>query len=834
MKSFKKRDYVYIFLIVVIFLGMVLAITHNTYMYGSTLDWYGEHISIPEYFRTLFYHTKDLFPDFAFNIGGGQNIYNLSYYGLLSPIILISYLMPKVSMSTFISVSTIVSVLVSGILCYIFLKGKKYSSEVCFISSLMLVLSAPMSFHSHRHIMFINYMPFVIMGLFGVDKKFDKNRGWLLTLSAFLMIMTSYYYSIGGLVCLFTYGLYRYLLQMNKITFKTFFRAFFSILMPILLAILCSSIITLPTFATLINNRADSTVFITIKDLLVPSINTRSILYYSYGLGLSAIVLLALVNSFKNNKAKITLGAILSILVVFNICNYALNGTMYIDSKSLIPFLPLYIFVIAEFLKDVFDKKINYKVLIPATIGLGILVYFNEYGFERFVVDIVLLYLGLIAYAKWNKKILFILPVVGFVVIYSYGINFSDDLVLKGTNLENEKLIKEAVSNITVADDTKYRISNELNIGEYPNRVFENIDYNLDTIYSSISNQVYNAFYYDVLANNIPARNRVMTLASSNIFGLMLKGDKYVVSMNKPLQGYELVSSNNGLSIYKNEDVLPLGFATSNVMSYEDFEKLNFALQQEALLNVIVVDGKTNNKYMPHVMKVEDLDYLDILKNDNATIEEDGSILIQVKDSLKISYELPEKYQDKILLIRFKMNHSMAHKDLLIKINNVKNKLTANTWKYYNGNEVFDYVLASQDQKKLVFSFTEGTYNLSDFETYVLDYAYIENVANNVSRFMIDGEKTKGDKIFGQVNVVEDSYFMLTIPYDKGFKILVDGQKQNYEKVDSAYIGFRLNEGSHEIEIEYEAPMKKISLWISLFGGIVFAVITYLESKRRI
>ncbi len=833
MNNFKKRDFIYIGLIVLLFLAMVFAITNNVYLYGSSLDWYGEHISIPEYFRTLFYHTKDIFPDFAFNIGGGQNIYNLSYYGLLSPIILISYLMPGVSMRTFIAVSTIICVLVSAIMLYVFLKKKKFSSEVCFITALMFAVSSPMSFHSHRHIMFINYMPFVMLGLFGVDKIFDKKRSWLLTLSVFLMVMTSYYYSIGGIVCLFVYALYRYLLMMNKVTVKSFFKTLFSILVPVLVAILCSSIITLPTLATLINNRADSNVFINIKDLILPSINTRSILYYSYGLGLTGIVLLAIVNCFKDNKAKITMGVILTVLFVFDLCNYVLNGTMYIDSKTLIPFLPLYLIVIAWFVDDIFEKKINFKVIIPAAIVLTILVFFDDYGFERFIIDIIVVIVGIIAYYKWNKKALFMIPVLAFVVVHFFAINLGDSLTLKLTAEENEKLITNALSKITETDKTKYRVSNELYIGEYPNRVFENIDCNLSTIYSSISNQVYNELYYDTLANNIPARNRVMTLATPNLLGLMLNGNKYVISMNKALQGYELVSSESGLNIYKNENVLPLGFATANVMSYEDFEKLNFAVQQEALLNVIVADTQTNNNFIQRTEKV-DFDYSEILENDNVKLEDDGSLSVSVKDTLKISYDLPEKYKDKIILIRFKMNNSMAKKDLAITINGVKNKLTANTWKYYNGNEVFDYVLASKDQKSLTFSFTEGSYNLSDFETYVLDYAYIENVSNNVSRFMIDTDKTIGDKIIGQVNVIEDSYFMLTIPYDKGFEILVDGNAVKYEKVDNGYVGFKLEKGNHEIEVEYKAPMKNVSLGISGAGIIVFIIITFLESKRRI
>ncbi len=48
------------------------------------------------------------FPEFALNIGGGQNIYNFSYYGLFSPVVLIGYLLPNVKMSDYMMVASIV------------------------------------------------------------------------------------------------------------------------------------------------------------------------------------------------------------------------------------------------------------------------------------------------------------------------------------------------------------------------------------------------------------------------------------------------------------------------------------------------------------------------------------------------------------------------------------------------------------------------------------------------------------------------------------------------------------------------------------------------------
>jgi len=86
-----KKDYLNITCLSLLYLFIVLIITHGENMYGSVVDWSIQHYSIPEYFRTLFYDTHNLFPQFAPNLGGGQNIFYFAYYGLLSPIILLSY-----------------------------------------------------------------------------------------------------------------------------------------------------------------------------------------------------------------------------------------------------------------------------------------------------------------------------------------------------------------------------------------------------------------------------------------------------------------------------------------------------------------------------------------------------------------------------------------------------------------------------------------------------------------------------------------------------------------------------------------------------------------------
>ena len=397
----------------------------------------------------------------------------------------------------------------------------------------------------------------------------------------------------------------------------------------------------------------------------------------------------------------------------------------------------------------------------------------------------------------------------------------------------------EQVSNkidlITDNDLGIYRISNNMEIAETPNNNYRNPRYYYSTIYSSLSNQAYNKFYYDVINNNIPNRNRALTVTNENIFSLMFLSNKYIVSRAKELHGYELVyEDEQGIKIYKNENVLPIGYATSNVMSYEDFEKLPSDIASEALLNVIVADTKSNNDFV-HSIKNTNIEFVDLIGKENVKVEDNNSITFQVESQSKFQYKLPKEYQNKILFISFDMNknNSCEENDQVIQINNVRNKLTCSSWKYHNGNKQFNYVLAQKDLTKLNITFNEGKYNISNFKLSAIDPASIESVSTKLDEFDIDEKNTKGDYISGMIDVTENGYFTLSIPYDKGFDIKVDGEKIDYEKVNTGFIGFKIEEGNHDIYIEYKAPYKKVSLVLSISGFILFIFVTFLEYKRK-
>ena len=110
-------------LLTLLALALVLLIWPANSNYGSKMDWLSQHSVFPEYFRQLFYRTGNLLPDFAPELGGGQNIYYFAYYGLLNPLFLPSYLMPSVPMTDYVAGMAVLCVTASVCLFYYWLRS---------------------------------------------------------------------------------------------------------------------------------------------------------------------------------------------------------------------------------------------------------------------------------------------------------------------------------------------------------------------------------------------------------------------------------------------------------------------------------------------------------------------------------------------------------------------------------------------------------------------------------------------------------------------------------------------------------------------------------------
>ena len=803
MKSLNKKDKLNLVIIIITFLIFILIITRFTNYYGSLLDWEAQHIAIPNTIRTLFYQNFNLFPDFILNIGAGQNIYYLSYYGLFNPYILISYFLPFIKMVDFISVIGMLIPIISAILTYIWLR-KRYDEKISFMTTILFIFSMSLSFHSHRHIMFINYMPFLILGLFGIDKKYDKNESSLLVISIFLIAISSFYYSISSYIVLIIYYIFKYLEKEEKIVIKDLFFKLLNLSLNFIHGILLSSIVLLPTAAVILNGREKTSVAINFIETLIPKINLLYFLYSPYGVGLTLISIVAIIYSLISKDLKYKfLSIILFLIMLFPIFNYILNALMYIDAKILIPFLPLIILVIANFFSKltknlISDKEIIFIMLITAISIINSTMYIY--------IDLIVLSIVFFLYKKFKKD--FILHSIMLLVItVSVIFSLNDPLVDKKTFDKDYQSLKNIVNYIRKNDKSLYRIAIDYKNEAFINQIFDNSEVLISTIYSSLNNKNYSNFYYEELLNNIKHRNRVITTTTLSDYYLSSLSNKYIVTKTN-LINKKLIKKMDNYNIYLNEKYKPMFYFSNNLISEEYYDKLKYYQKPLSLMNYDVVKEAKNEIDL----KIEKINDINLVKTGEYLEEKDKKYSINLG-------------KVKTLFVRINMydSPSCKSKDTYIDINNIRNKLTCKSWKYHNKNYTFDYLTTSD---VLNIKIKKGKYYIKDYEIYeIKDFNILKQKELNV--------EYKDSLFTSKVSLKEDGYFITSIPYDKGFKAYIDKKEVEVEKVNKAFVGFKVPKGEHSIVLKFTSPLKKESLIITFISFIVYLYLLWKEKNNE-
>jgi uncharacterized membrane protein YfhO len=805
LRNWDTFAYAALFLSVVL---MMVGIHGTGTIFGSMTDWVSQQSVIPEYFRLKFYETGNLFPDFAMSLGGGQNIYNLSYYGLLNPVILVSYLFPFVSMATYISFSSMILVIAAAGLCYRWLSSNGFSRKVAFVATICLVFAGPVILHSHRQTMFVEYLPFLILGLMGIDRYFKTGRTWLIVLGAFLCIMTSYFFSIGALLAMGLYGLFVSLGKQERFGTRRTVGDLLPVIGGILLAVLMSAVLWLPTLLVIFSERGGGNS-IPLLSILLPTLPFNNLLVSGYSLGMTGISVFALAWAVaKAERNQRFLGIVLVALLIFPVFLYVLNGTLYLRAKALIPFLPLYVLTIAIFLGKL-EKWI----------------WFGQWKRMQ------------------NKKALFL--VILCIVFTANTLNCvranHGEWWVKTSDLKEYyspskiSLIQQTLDK----DKTFYRFNDRTFPRQTVNQTFGE-GYNQMSIYTSTFNKAYNDFYYNIMHNPISTRNRVMCVSSNNVLFQDFMGVKYMISRGKVPAGYLKIAQKGDYELYRNDMVMPVGFATDNVINQADFGQIRFPNKMSALFSNIVTESRDNGKTSgspeldPAFRKINLNPFLNSkVESRHVSIGKSGQVYyIHATAGATLTTPLNFDLWDNVLVLRFKIfrRSSDLGLDTSITVNGVKNKLSSPLDPYPNGNFNFVYVLSSNSKTTdLKFEFSPGYYQIRDLQAFTLPVTALQDAISKLDALDVDMKQTGDNRIAGHVSVSHDGYFATTIPYAKGFDITVDGKKQSYERVNTAFVGFPIDKGNHEIVLEFHAPGKTAGLLCSALGLLLYG----LTLRRR-
>ena len=809
-------------------------------IFGAKVDWLSQHSVLPDYFRQQFYATGKLFPEFAANLGGGQNIYHFAYYGLYSPLILPSYLLPFVKMSDYIMAVSITGLTASVLLFYYWLKSRKTDAGTAFILSLMFLLAGPMIGQYSGQIMFVNYMPFLCLALIGVDRYFEQEKSGLFTVSVFLMIMTSFYFSIGGMLSLVLYGLHRYFEQRegNRVAVRSFLRDGLCFVRSMILAVLMSGFFLVPTALALTGGRSkeQNTSF---ASFFIPQITVERFAYSIYGIGLTTLVITVLLTGLLYRKVYekvLTYGCV--IVLVIPVFAYLLNGGLYIRDKVFIPFLPLLCYLIGIYLEKCRKRELSFIAGIVPYIITTIFVYiarnqFVSKGIGKSIWKVLLaesilflicyvLYCAMKRYHKETKEILMLaLPsVICLAVTMNTFYQMKPDryvnrkLYRDVTGDQNRQAVKEALK-----DDGYYRTeqmgSDDENAADL-NRIWD-VEQNITSIYSSAYNPDYQTFRQKTFGLEEPFRNGMMQSVSKNPVFQRMMGVRYIVS-DSDVPGYTLVKKCGTTGIYQNKDAAPVMYATDRVMTEEEYKKLAFPYNQTAFLEYAVVGEHTESSDQ-NIMTAYEPVSLKMANNrttggaEQKTIQQEG--------------------QKQILFFRFRVDNAHPNKDVAVWINGIRNKLSAKDHVYYNENKTFTYAVPLKDgEDNISVTFGKGKYRLRHVQAYLGSLPERSELLYQ-SEIQVDKKQTEDNVIQGTICVKKDGWFITSIPYDKHFKIYIDGKETEIQKVNTAFLGCKIESGNHELKIIYHAPGTTTGKVLSLIGIAGFLLVLVREKRKQ-
>ena len=762
----KKRDKFYITILLLLPILFVLCV--STYsMYGSKLDWLSQHVSLADYFR----QTKQLLPDSFENLQGQTNAFSFSYYGLLRPDVLISYLFPNVPTSFFIiSYATLLWSFTGG-LCYYWLRNKGYKDTICFFSSICCIC-ANCFFQSHQQIMFVEILPFLFLSLILID---ENKRQWI-SLCICMALFHNYFYTPGMILILLLYDY-----DQHK-TIK-------DMIVPIVLGVGFGAVLWLPTGYLILNNHK-SVVQTNLFNLLLPNLTLKGLVYDSYGCGLTVISWIALFQGIQFEKTR-KLSILLIFMFVFPIFSYILNGTLYARTKILVLCLPLVLMILAYWLQE---RKFNKWLLILASLFLC----------TKTTLLGLLISLVFIGYYFIDKKecllMYALIPVIVFI-----GLNYNQCLDLKLYNSvyskDKQKLIQR--------NDLNQRTADLDRIGYSANRIYDLKEMKASS-YTSTSNSLYNTFIYDIIKNPISQSNRTIITDSENYLYLSMMGIQNVLSKDSNLYGYKEVDSKGKYKLLKNKNVFPMVYVTSDTLSESEFDKLFYPYNLDTIYNRTIVNGETSNDYASKMKLIKNLDQ---------------SILIQNKKKTKKIIPIDFDAKNKLICIDFDIKN-YTNKKVFISINGMKNTLSKKHSVYPNGNKHFTYILSRKELKQFDVTLSKGKYKISNIRVYTCDMGAFKRSVTKVNEM-------RSDAVFkGQVNVKKDGYLVTSYPYEKGYEIYMDGKKQDVEIVNKAFVGCKIKKGSHTITIQFHAPLKKLGLCISVLSIMIGGLWIWKKSKN--
>ena len=853
----------------------------------SALAYYGE--ALREFFRNLLAgHPKLVMWDMS--LGYGADILStLNYYAIGDPLnLLYGFVSPK-NTETMYNFMIVLRMYLAGITFIMYARKMKKRSYGTVIGALVYVFSGFCFRLGLRHPFFINPMIYFPLLCLGIEKIYQRERPYVFIFAVCVSAMSNYYFLYMLTIFAVIYAWIRFYKYSEENKIKTFFLTILKFGMYYTLGIAMAAVILLPSVIGFLGNGrygngADWKSLIVYPGKYYLLFIENFIGYGNMGSNTNAgylpivgIVVLFTLFSQRTKHKKYRAAFIASIIaLILPIFGYAFNGFSYANNRWAFALS----FIVALLTAEMYPRLFVMSKRQQIGIGAGIIIYtvfciiVNASGEEILknkgimaacgliaVFYILLLIFQRLGYDTQKRIVRVSMAILLLISVgvhgyyrfdpkeYAYTQEFMDQgQAYRTLKEDNIRMLSKA------NDPSVYRVHAEGY--RYKNYGLINHLNTISGYYSITAKCVTDTIKgYDTLGmqyadkyKGVDQRLGLLSLAGVKYITVAHNSQvaKDVSSMGDVPYGVEKLRKKGNITLYKNKYALPFAYAYDSYMTEQQYEQLNGIGKEQAMLAQIILNQHPADKEIQHneqrngpdiqtislpetrISSPKGKKYADI----TVPVEKDKETYLYFKN---LVYHGKKNGDDKFILTGRK-----GTKGILVTQNDVQQKIHIQSTfnPYYFGRK--DYIVkinhqTSKAKEKVRLNFlSPGEYEFDDISLITVPKKDVlarlkERKENSMKQIQYEGNHFRG-----VYHAKKDQILCVTIPYSKGWKATVNGNRTKIYKANGMFMGIIMKKGTQSVKLDYETPGLKIGAWISLVAWIGLGIYgLYFEKYRK-
>ena len=853
----------------------------------SALAYYGE--ALREFFRNLLAgHPKLVMWDMS--LGYGADILStLNYYAIGDPLnLLYGFVSPK-NTETMYDFMIVLRMYLAGITFIMYARKMKKRSYGTVIGALVYVFSGFCFRLGLRHPFFINPMIYFPLLCLGIEKIYQRERPYVFIFAVCVSAMSNYYFLYMLTIFVVIYAWIRFYKYTEENKMKNFFLTILKFGMYYTLGIAMAAVILLPSVIGFLGNGrygkgVDWKSLIVYPGKYYLLFIENFIGYGNMGSNTNAgylpivgIVVLFTLFSQRMKHKKYRVAFIASIIaLILPIFGYAFNGFSYANNRWAFALS----FIVALLTAEMYPRLFVMSKRQQIGIGAGIIIYtvfciivnasgeeiLKNKGIMAACGLIVVFYILLLIFQRlgYDTQKRIVRVSMAILLLISVGVHGYYRFDPKGYAYTQEfmdqgqayRTLKE--DNIRmlskVNDPSVYRVHAEGY--RYKNYGLINHLNTISGYYSITAKCVTDTIKgYDTLGmqyadkyKGVDQRLGLLSLAGVKYITVAHNSQvaKDVSSKGDVPYGVEKKSKKRNITLYKNTYALPFAYAYDSYMTEQQYEQLNGIGKEQAMLAQIILNQHPTDKEIQHNEQRNDPDiqtislpetrisspkgkkYADI----TVPVEKDKETYLYFKN---LVYHGKKNGDDNFILTGRK-----GTKGILVTQNNVQQKIHIQSTfnPYYFGRK--DYIVkinhqTSKAKEKVRLNFlSPGEYEFDDISLITVPKKDVlarlkERKENSMKQIQYEGNHFRG-----VYHAKKDQILCVTIPYSKGWKATVNGNRTKIYKANGMFMGIIMKKGTQSVKLDYETPGLKIGAWISLVAWIGLGIYgLYFEKYRK-